>query len=208
MEEPRTENHTNSSAESSSPSTITTMSPIKETGQKTTTDGKQTSELNAISYLSRAIRTTSIHRLGCIYELESKILKTILIFLFLLSASYCTYQILNTIIAYAVSGILTTTSYIYEIPAEFPVVQFCNLNPIDQNYASEVLRAILDDGYVNASYYTNKPSLYYVEAVNSYFRAQLLKRTLDNEFKSENECSAAKLFVLASIHINQLTDFF
>ncbi len=77
-------------------------------------------ELSALGYLDRAIKTTTVHRIGLIYQIESRFLKCTLGALFILSAGYCTYQIVNTIITFSEFDVLTTTSYIYEIPAEFP----------------------------------------------------------------------------------------
>jgi hypothetical protein len=77
-------------------------------------------ELSAKFYWERAIATSNLHRLNNIYTAKSLALKLILATLFLLSAGYCSYQIANTIMAFSSYSVLTTTSYKYEIPAEFP----------------------------------------------------------------------------------------
>jgi hypothetical protein len=71
-------------------------------------------------YLVKAITTSTLHRLGSIYELESRSLKLILSVLFLISTGYCVYEIVVNVIIYLQFSVLTTTSINYEIPAEFP----------------------------------------------------------------------------------------
>jgi hypothetical protein len=75
---------------------------------------------SAKEYIEKAITSSTVHRLGSIYSVESWPLRFFLGAFFLLSASYCMLQIVNTIKNFASFGVLTTTSYNYQIPAEFP----------------------------------------------------------------------------------------
>jgi hypothetical protein len=73
------------------------------------------------------------------------------------------------------------------------VVQFCNLNQYDQNYGGRsMIQSIIDDGTINRSKYDQPGN--YVEAVNDYFRAQVIRRSLNNEFN----------LLLLSFDINQM----
>jgi hypothetical protein len=74
----------------------------------------------AKQYVDKAFTSSTVHRLGSIYSVDSWPLKIILGVFFLTSAGYCMYQIVNTIRAFSSFGVLTTTSYNNEIPAEFP----------------------------------------------------------------------------------------
>jgi hypothetical protein len=74
----------------------------------------------------------------------------------------------------------------------FKVVQWCNLNAYDQNFNSSLIDSIINDGTINASAYETVTQYY--DAVNKYFRAQLLKRSLNQEFN----------MTLLSFDINQM----
>jgi hypothetical protein len=71
-------------------------------------------------HIERAFTTSTLHRLGSVYENKSWPLKIILGVCFGTSVVYCTYQIIMTIINFAAYGVLTSSSVNYEIPAEFP----------------------------------------------------------------------------------------
>ena len=59
-------------------------------------------------------------------------------------------------------------------------MQFCNLNQYDDNFGGPIIQAILNDGTVNMSDYSTPAS--YLDAANDYFRAQLIRRSLNGEF--------------------------
>ena len=62
-------------------------------------------------------------------------------------------------------------------------MQFCNLNQYDDNFGGPIIQAILNDGTVNMSDYSTPAS--YLDAANDYFRAQLIRRSLNGEFNIE-----------------------
>jgi hypothetical protein len=59
-------------------------------------------------------------------------------------------------------------------------VQFCNLNQYDENFAEDIIRAVLADGTINATDYRTPAN--YLDAANEYFRAQLIRKSLNGEF--------------------------
>jgi hypothetical protein len=72
------------------------------------------------SYIKKALTTSTLHRLGSVFENESLPLKIILGMAFLASTGFCIYEIVKAIIAYASYANLTVGSIFYEVPAEFP----------------------------------------------------------------------------------------
>jgi hypothetical protein len=70
--------------------------------------------------IKKALTTSTLHRLGSIFDNESLPLQFIIGVLFSASAALCFYHIVNTIISFASNSVLTVSSINYEIPAEFP----------------------------------------------------------------------------------------
>jgi hypothetical protein len=72
------------------------------------------------SSIKKALTTSTLHRLGSIFENESILLKIIIGLFFLTSTSICCYYVVKAIMTYAAYGNLTVGTTFYEIPAEFP----------------------------------------------------------------------------------------
>ena len=79
------------------------------------------------AHLLEFLDRSTIHGIYDIYKVESIFLKLIIGLCFLLSAGYCTYQVVNTILKYLTWDVLTTNQVFTSVPAEFPVVAFCNM---------------------------------------------------------------------------------
>jgi hypothetical protein len=78
------------------------------------------SNAQTLRYIKKALTTSTLHRLGSVFENDSLPLKIILGFVFLACTAICLYYIIITIIAFAEYSVLTVGSIVYEVPAEFP----------------------------------------------------------------------------------------
>jgi len=68
---------------------------------------------------------------------------TLKIFLFICliaSSGICSYLIVELILNYYSYGVSTTSRTLYEMPATFPKVTICNVNPFTTQYAVEYLK--------------------------------------------------------------------
>ena len=88
---------------------------------------KTESESEYSVYLHKFIDRLTIHGVYDIYEVDSWFLKMLLIICFLASASYCFYQIVNSVLIYLQFNVVTNSQAYISVPTEFPVVAFCNL---------------------------------------------------------------------------------
>lgn len=128
-------------------------------------------------YVDRVFEETTLHGLPNAYRADNLLLRLIFIALFLASTGYCVYQMTITVLSYIQYDIITTTRTYYESPTNFPVVSYCNLNMFDYNYASEIIEPIVRDGTIKSKNY--KSTIEYVEALNDYYRFNLLKKFLN-----------------------------
>jgi hypothetical protein len=79
-----------------------------------------------LTYIKRALTSSTLHRLGSVAQNESLLLQFILGAVFLTSASFCVFYIVKAILFYAQYHVLTVGMINYEIPAEFPSKFFVN----------------------------------------------------------------------------------
>jgi len=79
------------------------------------------------------------HGIPRIVKSKSIILKIVWTIFFLGSFSYCTYTLVKTIIKYTNYDVRLQISTVEDLPATFPAVTFCNINPINEEYSADIL---------------------------------------------------------------------
>ena len=149
-----------------------------------------------------------IHGISNIIISKSKILRIIWISCFLVSFSYCFYQLINTFMDYLNFNVISNYHNQYEVPTQFPTVDICNLNPYDGNQLHQ-LASIINSSYVDESL----KNQYYIEDINTLTESfkSYLEHTLENN-KSEFYIAGFYFYqmMLSCIYNNQpclQTDF-
>lgn len=84
-------------------------------------------ETKMIKAVYESALDSKIHGISNIVRVDSKILRLIWIAFFLTCASYCTYLITITLVAYLEFKVIPMISIKYETPTKFPAVDICNL---------------------------------------------------------------------------------
>ena len=147
------------------------------------------------AHLLEFLDRSTIHGIYDIYKVESILLKLFIGVCFLSSAGYCTYQVATTITNYLSYNVLTTHQVFTSVPAEFPVVAFCNqvrktlkkkLIILIEMYAKYYLKNMFDmmvafnktykyenDGTIKKINY--KTPIEYTEALKSYIISNIIK---------------------------------
>jgi hypothetical protein len=77
--------------------------------------------LDLLKILRENLSHTTFHSVGHIYNTHDYFLKLVLFICFLVSGSFCIYLTIKTFISFFAFAVLTTTSTVFDIPAE------CNL---------------------------------------------------------------------------------
>jgi hypothetical protein len=83
------------------------------------------------------------HGIPRIFNSKLLIIKILWAIFFLGSFSYCTFTITKSIIDYVNFSVLLQISTVNDLPATFPTVTICNLNPFNELYAAEKLNETL-----------------------------------------------------------------
>jgi hypothetical protein len=96
--------------------------PKAVTGEeKKEDDQSKTSALyQTLKYVKKTLTTSTLHRLGSIFDNESLLGAIIMALFFLTSAGVCMYYCIQTIVYYAQMNVGTSGATYYETPAEFP----------------------------------------------------------------------------------------
>ena len=88
---------------------------------------------------------------------------------FLVSTGLCGFMIYRSLNDYLSYNVVTEVRRYRQIPATFPVVTFCNLNPLISQDSENLIKAYLDKS-VNMSYIrTSGIILLYLSSSSSYF---------------------------------------
>lgn len=72
-------------------------------------------------------------------SLQEKLKEEVWAIFFLGSFSYCTYTLVKSINEFSNNNVLLQISTVEDLPATFPAVTFCNLNPINELYSAKLL---------------------------------------------------------------------
>lgn len=86
---------------------------------------------------------STAHGISNICRLESRPLKIIWMVCFLTSFSYCSYTIVNVLVAFFEYGVVINQQVVTELPVDFPVVTVCNLNAFDKRNAKSYMNQVL-----------------------------------------------------------------
>lgn len=129
----------------------------------------------------KVIENSTFHGLLSIYRAENFALAVIYLLLFLISTGCCIYQVAVTVNSYLKYETITTSEMysLTQSPSEYPVIQFCNLNPFDQNYANSAIDQLLKQ--FPAENFTNPAE--YANMVSDYIRFNLLKEYMNDTYR-------------------------
>lgn len=129
-------------------------------------------------YLGTALELSTVHGLARVHYHKHLLVRLPLLVYILTCLTLCSITMFNTIQSFLSYDTVTSYQIIPESYPEFPVVAFCNLNPMDQNFAGPIVSKYVNDGTVKRSYYDTESE--YVVELSKYVRANLIK-----EFSSE-----------------------
>ena len=126
---------------------------------------KENSFLSIKKIISEWCLSTTSHGIPNIVRSENKFSSLFWSFAFLLSAAFCGYQIVLTLIDVSKFPVYTNIEIIQEMPAPFPSISFCNLNPFNtddpDNYV--ILENLLAKDNIN---YNAHPNLVWLSVSN------------------------------------------
>jgi len=97
---------------------------------------------NSFKLLRETLDNSVAHAILKIVETPILSLKAFLFVCVILSSGLCSYLIIELIMSFLSFGVSTTYRTLYETPAVFPKITFCNVNPFTTKYAMEFLRQI------------------------------------------------------------------
>ena len=123
--------------------------------------------------------STSTHGIPNITKAQSKIIRILWILCFLVSLSYCTYQIIISIIGYLNFSVISNYQLLFEVPTLFPTIDICHLNPYG-NFFDDFMSTL------NKSNSSSKS--YYIQDVNSF------TRKMNTVFEKMNENDSFGLY--------------
>ena len=84
------------------------------------------------------------HGLPRIAQSNNWILRTIWCIFFIVSTIYCSYTIIQSFISYFNYEVTATISRIQDLPAAFPAITICNINPFHELFATKyILKKII-----------------------------------------------------------------
>lgn len=86
------------------------------------------------------------------------------------SVTYCTYQIILTVILYSEKKVSSNSEIFHQTSSEFPAVVFCNLNPYDGFFAKSILLDIINKKNLNESQFE---PIDYVDTLIDHIKAEL-----------------------------------
>lgn len=99
------------------------------------------------------------------------------------SVSYCIYQIVMVLNQFFQFNIVTSLKAVYEAPADFPAIVFCNLNAYNGKYSRDDMKNILSEKNISQENY--EPIDYVDKGVDHFkaaFQAKSLKGLFDLKF--------------------------
>ena len=90
------------------------------------------------------VKDTTSHGIPRVFKTKFKVIQILWLTCFLASAGYMIYTIVELFIAYYAHEVTATTIRVQELPATFPSITFCNLNPFNEQYAHQYIVKVSD----------------------------------------------------------------
>jgi hypothetical protein len=91
-------------------------------------------KIEIISSLKGTLSSSSVHGLANIIKTKYITIKIMWIIFFIISNGFCSWFIFNRIADYLSYDVISKVEIKYERQLQFPVVSFCNLNPLLSKY--------------------------------------------------------------------------
>jgi hypothetical protein len=109
-----------------------------------------------LSILVQALANSTIHGIPKIIRTESKVNKFMWIVFVLISASFSSYMVIQSILNYFKYEVVTTVRIISEPYSEFPAVMFCNKNNLNKDYSIQLMNELFERNKTNMSFSETK----------------------------------------------------
>jgi hypothetical protein len=109
---------------------------------------------NLISLFKDLIQHSTVHGLSHYERTKSSLIKLIWLVSILLSTSFCFYLVAQNIISYYDYSVTTRIDKVEDVPSKFPMITFCKLNLINNEFSKQTLDNYLD----RIKYFENRPS--------------------------------------------------
>lgn len=137
------------------------------------------------------------HGIANISRSKYTLLRVMWFFVFLISLSYCSYVIVKSLIEYFKFQTNVSIKVMLELPANFPAVTICNINPLNENRAIDLMKLV--NQYQNCFNFTSFIELSDEEYSNEFWKCinatdknsaldsvvDRMKRFIANEIKDE-----------------------
>jgi hypothetical protein len=102
----------------------------------------------------------------------------------LLSTGFCSFMITRSVLDYLKNDVVTKIRVFKEIPAEFPVITICNLNPLTSAEADDLWNIDFETWWCNTSVNCGYNKYYhYKKAFTDYFQHKISDPSFGNENK-------------------------
>ena len=109
--------------------------------------------------LKELIRSSTCHGIPSAFRTKRSSLRVMWILLFIGCAAYCSYLINDSIMSYLEYDVVTRIDLIYENPARFPAITFCNLNKKFTKY--NLNETLIDCGFNRSECLTSEFSWFF-----------------------------------------------
>jgi hypothetical protein len=111
--------------------------------------------------ISKSCRNTTSHGISHSANSEYRSIKIIWLLVFVASTAYSSYLIARSLIKFYKYETTISIIDVHELPAKFPAVTICNINPINEKYAENYTRTKIkeyncfDTAWLKAQNYSN-----------------------------------------------------